>query len=146
MKLSQRARAVEPFYAMSFGAQAAALEAQGHDVVKLSIGEPSFGAPEAVRSAVALAVAEVGATLVVVEHQLAHWVDVCDRLVVLGDGGRVVADGPMTSTLAAEGERLAELGLWVPGAPPPSSMEVATGLVTPVRPGGRGQPGGICRV
>lgn len=51
MKLSQRARAVEPFYAMSFGAQAAALEAQGHDVVKLSIGEPSFGAPEAVRSA-----------------------------------------------------------------------------------------------
>lgn len=93
-------------------------------------------AAEAVRSAVALAVAEVGATLVVVEHQLAHWVDVCDRLVVLGDGGRVVADGPMTSTLAAEGERLAELGLWVPGAPPPSSMEVATGLVTPVRPGG----------
>lgn len=51
MKLSQRAKAVEPFFAMSFGAQAAALEAQGHDVVKLSIGEPSFGAPEAVRAA-----------------------------------------------------------------------------------------------
>ena len=51
MKLSQRAEAVEPFHAMAFGQRAAALEAQGHDVVKLSIGEPDFGAPPAVREA-----------------------------------------------------------------------------------------------
>ncbi|WP_433170459.1 aminotransferase class I/II-fold pyridoxal phosphate-dependent enzyme [Actinoallomurus sp. CA-150999] len=51
MKLSHRARTVEPFHAMAFGQQAADLEAQGHRVVKLSIGEPDFGAPPAVRDA-----------------------------------------------------------------------------------------------
>ncbi|MEV1070047.1 pyridoxal phosphate-dependent aminotransferase [Streptomyces sp. NPDC050263] len=48
MKISQRAQSVAPFYAMEFGKRAAALEAQGHHVVKLSIGEPDFGAPPAV--------------------------------------------------------------------------------------------------
>lgn len=51
MKISQRAQNVAPFYAMEFGKQAAALEAEGHHVVKLSIGEPDFGAPPAVREA-----------------------------------------------------------------------------------------------
>jgi aspartate/methionine/tyrosine aminotransferase len=51
MKLSNRAQRVEPFHALAFGDQAAALEAQGHHVVKLSIGEPDFGAPPAVREA-----------------------------------------------------------------------------------------------
>lgn len=51
MKLSQRARTVEPFHAMAFGQQAAALQAQGHRVVRLGIGEPDFGAPPAVRDA-----------------------------------------------------------------------------------------------
>ncbi|MEH0474577.1 pyridoxal phosphate-dependent aminotransferase [Streptomyces sp. B21-097] len=50
-RISQRARAVAPFYAMEFGKQAAALEAQGRHVVKLSLGEPDFGAPPAVLSA-----------------------------------------------------------------------------------------------
>ncbi|MCB5362412.1 pyridoxal phosphate-dependent aminotransferase [Pusillimonas sp. CC-YST705] len=48
MKLSQRAQAVSTFYAMEFGQRAAALEAQGHDVIRLSLGEPDFGAPPAV--------------------------------------------------------------------------------------------------
>jgi aspartate/methionine/tyrosine aminotransferase len=48
IRISQRAQGVAPFYAMEFGKQAAALEAQGHRVVKLSIGEPDFGAPPAV--------------------------------------------------------------------------------------------------
>lgn len=51
VRISQRAQAVAPFYAMEFGKQAAALEAQGHHVVKLSIGEPDFGAPPAVLNA-----------------------------------------------------------------------------------------------
>ena len=51
MKLSTRAITTEPFYAMQFGQDAAILEAQGHDVVRLSIGEPDFGAPPAVREA-----------------------------------------------------------------------------------------------
>ncbi|MFE2444680.1 aminotransferase class I/II-fold pyridoxal phosphate-dependent enzyme [Streptomyces sp. NPDC059426] len=51
IQISQRAQAVAPFYAMEFGKQAAALEAQGHHIVKLSIGEPDFGAPPAVLEA-----------------------------------------------------------------------------------------------
>lgn len=45
MKYSQRAQAISPFFAMAFGAKAAALEAQGHHVIKFNIGEPDFGAP-----------------------------------------------------------------------------------------------------
>jgi aspartate/methionine/tyrosine aminotransferase len=51
VRISQRALAVAPFFAMEFGKHAAALESQGHHVVKLSIGEPDFGAPPAVLSA-----------------------------------------------------------------------------------------------
>ena len=36
---------------MAFGKQAAHLEDAGHPVIKLSLGEPDFGAPAAVREA-----------------------------------------------------------------------------------------------
>jgi len=48
MKISERAKSISPFFAMEFGKRAAALEAQGHHIIKLSIGEPDFGAPPAV--------------------------------------------------------------------------------------------------
>ncbi|MEU6350359.1 pyridoxal phosphate-dependent aminotransferase [Streptomyces sp. NPDC047072] len=51
MRISRRAQSVAPFYAMEFGKHAAALEAEGHHVVKLSLGEPDFGAPPAVTRA-----------------------------------------------------------------------------------------------
>ncbi|MEB8338371.1 pyridoxal phosphate-dependent aminotransferase [Streptomyces endophyticus] len=51
IKISKRAQNVAPFYAMEFAKQAAALEAQGHHVVKLNLGEPDSGAPPAVREA-----------------------------------------------------------------------------------------------
>ncbi|MFJ1967524.1 pyridoxal phosphate-dependent aminotransferase [Streptomyces sp. NPDC087903] len=51
MRISQRAQSIAPFYAMEFGKQAAALEAQGQHVAKLSLGEPDFGAPPAVLTA-----------------------------------------------------------------------------------------------
>ncbi|GIF04285.1 aminotransferase class I/II-fold pyridoxal phosphate-dependent enzyme [Actinoplanes siamensis] len=51
MRLSQRAQAVEPFHAMAFGRQAGELEAAGHHIVRLGLGEPDFGAPPAVREA-----------------------------------------------------------------------------------------------
>jgi aspartate/methionine/tyrosine aminotransferase len=51
MRLSQRAQAVEPFHAMAFGRRAGELEAAGHHVARLGLGEPDFGAPPAVRDA-----------------------------------------------------------------------------------------------
>lgn len=51
MKLSQRAQNVEPFYALAYADRASAVEAAGHRVIRLNIGEPDFGAPPAVRDA-----------------------------------------------------------------------------------------------
>lgn len=51
MKTTQRALSVQPFHAMSIGARARQIEAEGATVSKLSLGEPSFGAPPAVREA-----------------------------------------------------------------------------------------------
>lgn len=51
MRISQRAAAVAPFHAMVFGQRAGELIAAGHNVIRLSLGEPDFGAPPAVRAA-----------------------------------------------------------------------------------------------
>ena len=47
--LSKRALESNPFRAMAIGEEADRMIAQGVDVVKLSLGEPDFGAPQAVR-------------------------------------------------------------------------------------------------
>ena len=49
--LSKRAQESNPFRAMAIGEEADRMIAQGIDVVKLSLGEPDFGAPQAVRDA-----------------------------------------------------------------------------------------------
>ena len=49
MKIAARASAAQPFYAMSIGERAGILQAEGHSIAKLSLGEPDFGAPPAVR-------------------------------------------------------------------------------------------------
>ena len=49
--MSRRAREANPFRAMVFGEQADKMIAQGTSVIKLSLGEPDFGAPPAVRDA-----------------------------------------------------------------------------------------------
>ncbi|MCH9275557.1 aminotransferase class I/II-fold pyridoxal phosphate-dependent enzyme [Bifidobacterium amazonense] len=49
--MAQRAREAQPFRAMVFGEKADNMIASGIDVVKLSLGEPDFGAPPAVREA-----------------------------------------------------------------------------------------------
>lgn len=87
----------------------------------------------AVRDAVRRVVERTGATLVVVEHQLAGWLDLVDRLVVLGGAGEgVVADGPVDAVLAEHGSALARLGIWVPGVPDPEPVDVAAELVEPL--------------
>ena len=58
MQYSDRAMAITPFYAMAFGEKATALEHAGHNVIRLNIGEPDFGAPPAVQQAMQQAVAE----------------------------------------------------------------------------------------
>ena len=81
-----------------------------------------------VRDAVARVLDRTGATLVVVEHRVAAWRSLVDRVVVLGEEG-VVADGPVERVLAERGAELARSGVWVPEHPP----------VVPARRGGGGE-------
>ena len=49
--MSRRAREAQPFRAMVFGERADEMIARSISVIKLSLGEPDFGAPPAVRDA-----------------------------------------------------------------------------------------------
>jgi energy-coupling factor transport system ATP-binding protein len=101
---------------------------------------------ELLRRSVSDVVAASGATLVVVEHRVAQWVDLVDRVVVLEPGGGVIADGPPGDVLDRHGAALAARGVWVPGhlpsAPARRSPAVAQPLLTAdgldvARPGSR---------
>ena len=70
-----------------------------------------------VRDAVGRVLDATGATLVVVEHRVAVWQDLVDRVIVLGPDG-LIADGSPTEVLDRRGADLAARGIWVPGHPP----------------------------
>nr|WP_308291797.1 ATP-binding cassette domain-containing protein [Microbacterium jejuense] len=70
-----------------------------------------------VRAAVERAVAETGATLVVIEHRTEVWADLMDRVIVVGAEGGLVADGRPAEVFARVGDDLAAAGVWVPGRP-----------------------------
>jgi energy-coupling factor transporter ATP-binding protein EcfA2 len=71
-----------------------------------------------------------GAAMVLVEHRLAEWLPMIDRVVVLAPGGGVLADAAPERVFAEHAEHLADQGTWVPGGS------------TPRRPGA-GPPGPI---
>lgn len=85
-----------------------------------------------VRGAVWTAIRATGATVVVVEHQVSAWIDLVDRVVVLDHTGAILADGPAAQTLAASSARLADSGVWVPGAPTPLPLGIPAELCAPV--------------
>ncbi|NHC45719.1 ABC transporter ATP-binding protein [Motilibacter aurantiacus] len=83
-----------------------------------------------VRAGVRRVLDATGPSLLVVEHRVAPWLPLVDRVVVLAPGGGVLADGPPSRVLTGSvGSALAADGVWVPGrepAPPPR---------TPAQPG-----------
>ncbi|MFC7373771.1 ATP-binding cassette domain-containing protein [Brachybacterium sp. GCM10030268] len=72
-----------------------------------------------VRSAI-LASAE-GRTLVVAEHRVEPWLDHVDRLVVLGEQARILADGDPRTVLAAQSDLLEEAGVLAGRQVPPDA-------------------------
>ena len=78
------------------------------------------------RDAAITAAERTGAALIVVEHRVDAWVDVVDRIIVLGRGG-VIADGAPHRVLEDHGQALTDAGVWIPGAPPalPDARSVA---------------------
>ncbi|CAM5295553.1 ABC transporter ATP-binding protein [Leifsonia shinshuensis] len=84
------------------------------------------GAAE-VRDAVGAVLARTGATLIVVEHRIAVWRDLVDRVIVLDAAGGVLADGAPEAVLADTAGRLREAGVWLPDEPVPAGRPVAPG-------------------
>ncbi|CAJ1579175.1 ABC transporter ATP-binding protein [[Mycobacterium] wendilense] len=78
-----------------------------------------------VRDAVAAAVAQSGATLVVVEHRTEVWLPVVDRVVVLGADGELIADGAPADVIGTQRELLTRAGVWVPGVELPAIARAA---------------------
>ncbi len=94
-----------------------------------------------VREVVAEVTGSRGLTTVVVEHRLGPWVEFADRLVVLDDQGRIVADGDPHEVLDTHAEALAAQGIWVPGVPDPEPRPVPAGHLRTRAPGGpHGRP------
>ena len=87
-----------------------------------------------VRDAVARSVAASDATLVVVEHRIEPWIDLVDRVVVLGADGVVVADVPPDRFVREHRDALGDLGVWMPGLEAPRPMELDPDRVRPHRP------------
>jgi len=50
-KISTRMQSIQPFYVMNLLAQAKQLEAQGHNVIHLEVGEPDFATPQSINLA-----------------------------------------------------------------------------------------------
>ncbi|RRS01623.1 ABC transporter ATP-binding protein [Glycomyces terrestris] len=82
---------------------------------------------QGIRDALRAALADTDATLIVVEHRVADILDLVDRVIALGPGGALIADGPAARVLTEHGATLAAQGVWVPGAPLPHRPAPAPG-------------------
>ncbi|MFF2276578.1 ABC transporter ATP-binding protein [Agromyces sp. NPDC058126] len=78
-----------------------------------------------VRDAVGRVLDRTRATLVVVEHRVDVWLDLVDRVVVLGRDGRPLADGAPREVLVTQRQVLLDAGVWVPGVPLPGAAAAA---------------------
>ncbi|MEY4742794.1 MAG: hypothetical protein RIR34_133 [Actinomycetota bacterium] len=74
------------------------------------------GSAAQVREAVALYLAESGATLLVAEHIFEPWLPLVQRVIVLDSAGRIIADGPSAQILRSHRAELESFGLWLPGS------------------------------
>src|SRR5690349_13707697 len=80
-----------------------------------------------VRESVAAVLALTGAGCLLVEHRIAPWLPLIDRVVVLEPGGGVRADGPPEAVFAEQSAALAAAGVWVPGVRVGRSRSGTTG-------------------
>ncbi|WP_375001637.1 ATP-binding cassette domain-containing protein [Aeromicrobium sp. CTD01-1L150] len=85
----------------------------------------------AVRAGVLDVLEGAGTTLVVVEHRIGPWLDVVDRVVVLGHGGEIRADTDPVTFVEQWRDELGDLGVWMPGLPAPQPQPVPASLVQP---------------
>lgn len=86
------------------------------------------------REHVASVLAATGATCLLVEHRVAAWLPLMDRVIVLEPRGGLLADGTPQEVLRRHGSDLAARGIWVPGGLQPAPRD--PGTTTQARPVG----------
>nr|WP_246297486.1 ATP-binding cassette domain-containing protein [Janibacter cremeus] len=104
----------------------------------LLLDEPTAMLDEATGESVrdAVVAAGEGLTTVLVEHRIAPWVDLVDRIVVLDIDGRIRHDGAPGQVLAEHHDELVADGIWVPGAPAPTPTTIDLGPLHQPQPHG----------
>lgn len=87
-----------------------------------------------VRDAVERSLRGTDVTMIVIEHRVAVWRDVVNRVIVLNPRGGILADGSAEDVLGREGERLAAQGVWIPEFPParPVRQRMSTEIAQPL--------------
>ncbi len=75
------------------------------------------GAAGTIREVIGALVGRLGMTLLLVEHRVAEWLPLVDRVVVIEPGGGVKAEGPPHQLFARLADELAAAGVWVPDRP-----------------------------
>jgi energy-coupling factor transporter ATP-binding protein EcfA2 len=94
-----------------------------------------------VRDAVGRCLDKTGATLVVVEHRVAVWKDLVDRIVVLQPGSAtdsaVLIDGAPDQVLEQARDMLIAAGVWVPGHVPRTRARTSRASPAPADPEAR---------
>lgn len=95
----------------------------------LLLDEPTAMLDDATATEVQEAViaAGEGRTTVLVEHRIGPWVELVDRMIVVGRDGRIQHDGDPSSLLREHGEALAADGIWVPGVEAPQPLAIDLG-------------------
>ena len=68
-----------------------------------------------------------GATVILVEHRLDLWWSFAQRVIVLDDGGHLIADGSPQQVLETSRTQLVEAGIWLPDFTPTPSQYGPTG-------------------
>lgn len=110
--------------ALAMGADVLLLDEPTANLDPVGVGE--------VTAAVAKAVADRRRTLIVVEHRIDVWLPLIDRVIVLGPGEGLIADGPPDAVFSSHGDELAGLGAWIPGRPPQLTRRTDVVDSTPV--------------
>jgi energy-coupling factor transporter ATP-binding protein EcfA2 len=75
-----------------------------------------------IRDSIAAVLASRRAGCLLVEHRVAPWLPLIDRVVVLAPGGGVQAEGTPEQVFTEHGVALAAAGIWVPGIRPMASV------------------------
>ena len=141
IQLSAAIQRIQPSATLGVSARAAALKAEGRDIISLSVGEPDFPVPEAAREAALAAIREGNNHYTAVEGTPALRRAIADKFardngltyapedIIVSTGGKQVIFNAMIATVGAGDEVVIPAPYWVSY---PDMVALAGGTPVPV--------------